>query len=54
MDFVTQYRERFQEIPYMFRISGRDAYAPMLAAASYHEKYLKVMAGRFGLEINVD
>ena len=35
--------------------SGKgQAYAPMLAAASYHEKYLKVMAGRFGLEINVD
>ena len=38
----------------MFRISGRDAYAPMLIAASYKEKYLKAIERKFALEINVD
>ncbi|MDD6157488.1 MAG: hypothetical protein PUB52_10785 [Lachnospiraceae bacterium] len=41
-------------IPYMFRISGRDAYAPMLVAASHHEKYLKEIEKRFALEIQVN
>lgn len=53
MDFVKEYHKHFQEFPYMFHISGRDAYAPMLVAASRHEKYLKEMEKRFHLEINV-
>lgn len=53
MDFVKEYHKRFQEFPYMFHISGRDAYAPMLVAASHHEKYLKEMEKKFHLEINV-
>ena len=31
----------------MLRISGRDAYAPMLVAASYGEKYLKAVDSKF-------
>ncbi len=52
--FVKEYREHFRTVPYMFRISGRDAYAPMLVAASYKEKYLKAIEQRFALEIHVD
>lgn len=49
-DFVSDYVERFRKEPFMFRISGRDACAPMLVAASYNERYLKRIAGRFALE----
>jgi hypothetical protein len=38
----------------MFHISGRDAYAPMLIAASYKERYLRTMERKFGLEMNVN
>lgn len=54
MDFVREYREHFENFPYMFHISGRDAYAPMLVAASYGERYLKEIEKRFKLEINVN
>lgn len=37
----------FGGFPYMLRISGRDAYAPMLVAASYGEKYLKAVDSKF-------
>ena len=53
LDFVDDYRLHFSEHPEMMRISGRDAYAPMLVAASHNEKYLKSMEKRLGLEINV-
>ena len=56
--FVDQYRLHFGdpengEFSYMYRISGRDAYAPMLIAASHNEKYLKMIEKRFDLDINV-
>lgn len=54
LDFVEEYREHFKDFPYMFRISGRDAYAPMLVAASHNEKYLKAIERKFDLEINVN
>lgn len=54
LDFATEYREHMGDFPYMFAISGRDAYAPMLVASSHHEKYLRAMKKRFGLEINVN
>ncbi len=53
MDFVTDYKMHFDLVPYMFHISGRDACAPMLLAASYREQYLKIMAERFALEKGV-
>ncbi len=54
LDFASQYKEHFADLPYMFRISGRDAYAPMLVAASHNERYLKMIEKRFDLEINVN
>ena len=54
LDFAEQYLEHFGAFPYMFRISGRDAYAPVLVAASYNERYLKEMEKRFQLEIAVN
>ena len=54
LDFVKEYVTHFKNFPYMLRILGRDAYAPMLVAASHHEKYLKEMEKRFHLEINVN
>ncbi len=53
LDFVKLYKRHFEAFPYMYRISGRDAYAPMLVAAGHDEKYLKEMEKRFGLEIHV-
>lgn len=54
LDFAQEYMTHFKEYSYMFRISGRDAYAPMLLAASHKEKYLKAMKKRFSMEINVN
>ncbi|MCM1193705.1 MAG: HAD-IA family hydrolase [Butyrivibrio sp.] len=54
LDFAGQYLEHFGNMPYMFHISGRDAYAPMLAAASRKEKYLKAMEKRFAPDIQVN
>lgn len=54
MDFVKDYTERFKDFPYMLNISGRDAYAPMLVAASHDEKYLKAVEKKFSLEIQVN
>lgn len=53
LDFAGQYLEHFGDMPWLLRISGRDAYAPMLAAAGHKEKYLKAMAKRFALEVQV-
>lgn len=53
-DFVADYYEHFKAYPYLFAISGRDAYAPMLVAASHDEKYLKAIEKKFQLEINVN
>lgn len=54
LDFVMEYRERFKEFPYMFHISGRDAYAPMIVAGSHKERYLRTIEKKFNLEINVN
>lgn len=58
LDFAELYRKHFGDpvqgpFPWMYQISGRDAYAPMLVAASYREKYLRMIEKRFALEINV-
>lgn len=53
LDFAGQYLEHFKDVPYLFHISGRDAYAPMLAAAGHREKYLRAMASRFEPDIQV-
>lgn len=54
LDFVNDYLTHFGEFSYMLNISGRDAYAPMMVAASKDEKYLKAINKRFNLDINVN
>lgn len=51
--FTEEYQKHFSEIPYMFQISGRDAYAPMLLAASYKERYLKEIYRKFQLNPHI-
>lgn len=53
LDFAEDYSSRFAQFPYMFNVSGRDAYAPMLTAASRKECYLKRIARHFSVEIHV-
>lgn len=53
LDFATEYIRHFGKYPYMFNISGRDAYAPMMVAASYNEKYLKKIYKDFNLKVEV-
>ena len=53
LDFVKTYQEHFGDCPEMHLISGRDAYAPMLVAASHNERYLKAINQRFHLDISV-
>lgn len=54
LDFVEEYHKHFKDFSYMFQISGRDAYAPMLVAASHEESYLKRIEKRFHLKTEVD
>lgn len=53
MDFVADWREHFGTLPYMFRISGRDAYAPMLLAASHDGRYLRALYRPYDLRMAV-
>ncbi|MDE6738369.1 MAG: hypothetical protein K2K07_04690 [Lachnospiraceae bacterium] len=53
LDFAHEYQKHFKDFPYMFHISGRDAYAPMLVAASHHERYLRTIEKRFSFEKNI-
>ena len=39
---------------YMYRISGRDAYAPFLVAAGHDERYLKAIRTQFSFRMNVE
>lgn len=54
LDFVRDYKAHFENYPYMFHISGRDAYAPMLLAAGYRERYLRRINEEFELNIGVN
>ena len=53
LDFARIYQEHFGDRPEMFCISGRDAYAPMLVAASQAERYLKAINQKFHLDTSV-
>ena len=53
LEFVKEYKKHFGNIPFMYNISGRDAYAPMLLAAGNGEKYLKEIEKRFSIQINI-
>lgn len=52
--FISDYKKHFGDIPYMQSISGRDAYAPMLAASGNHERYLKMVKERFHLVVGIE
>lgn len=52
-DFAEAYLRYFGDRPEMLRISGRDAYAPMLTAAGRSERYLKEVNRRFSLQVSV-
>lgn len=54
LDFADEYLKHFTKVPYMLNISGRDAYAPMIVAASGNEKYLKAIEKRFNFVIGVE
>lgn len=51
--FVRDYKQHFGAYPYLYHISGRDAYAPMLLAAGYGARYLKKVNEDFELTIGV-
>ena len=53
LDFAKEYTEKFPEAPYLLDISGRDAYAPVMAASGNGEKYLKMLKNRFSLDEGV-
>ena len=53
LDFVEHYCKHFMDFPEMLKISGRDAYAPMLVAASNNEKYLKDIIKEFRIETSI-
>jgi hypothetical protein len=50
MEFVKKFVDRFSDFPYMYAVSGRDAYAPMVIATSGDAMYPKVIARKFKLE----
>ena len=49
-DFASEYAEKFSKTPYLLDISGRDAYAPIMAASGNNENYLKMIKNRFSLD----
>lgn len=53
LDFVADYNKHFKDFSYMFNVSGRDVYAPMIVASSHKERYLKEIEKKFALEVNV-
>ncbi len=53
LDFAEDYLSHFKNYPCLLNISGRDAYAPMLVACSYHEKYANAIKKKFDLEVHV-
>ena len=53
-DYVNHFGPAYDpDQEWLFNISGRDAYAPMLLAASYDERYLKAIYKDFELEVGV-
>ena len=53
-DFAEDYMAHFKEFDFMLNISGRDAYAPMIVAASKNERYLKAVYKGFNLDMDVN
>lgn len=52
--FTDEYLKHFGDIPYMLRISGRDAAAPLHVMEFFNAGYLKNISDRFKLNINVE
>jgi len=52
-DFVEEYNNHFGKCRINEHISGRDAYAPMLAAAGHREKYLKSIISNININVDV-
>jgi hypothetical protein len=52
-DFVDDYMRSFGRYDYMLHISGRDAYAPMIVAASHKARYLNAIYQDFELKTEV-
>jgi hypothetical protein len=53
LDFVRDYQKHFSGYPYLLCVSGRDAYAPILAASGNKKAYLKALKKKFEFEANV-
>jgi hypothetical protein len=53
LDFVDYYTSRFQEFPYMFEISGSDAYAPISFITKNEGRYLKFVLQGCTFQVNV-
>lgn len=53
IDFVEEYMTHFGDCRLNEHISGRDAYAPMLAAAGKNESYLKNLRRNLNIEVDV-
>ena len=47
---MKEYTEKFAKTPYLLDISGRDAYAPVMAASGNGEKYLNSIKNLFSLD----
>lgn len=54
LNFIAEYQNRFGKFPYMYDISGRDAYAPMLLATAKNEKYIREVAKLFEINIEIN
>ena len=54
LNFVAEYQKHFKKFSFMYDISGRDAYAPMLLAMSKDEKYIREITKEFEIKIEVN
>lgn len=53
LDFAEQYTAHFQDDPYMFEISGNDAYAPFRLAIEGGEDYFQMVMKNLEFKINI-
>lgn len=54
LSFITEYQKHFSKFPFMYDISGRDAYAPMILATSKKEQYIREITKEFEIKIEVN
>lgn len=53
LSFVAEYQNHFSQFSFMYDISGRDAYAPMLLATAKKEQYIREITKEFEIKIEV-